>query len=51
MLPVRRVGRLSGLLGPSATQAEVRAWLAEAGYTDITLEMSGAMAYFRATRR
>lgn len=51
LLPVRRLGRLSGLLGPSATQAEVRAWLAEAGYTDITLDMSGAMGYFRATRR
>jgi ubiquinone/menaquinone biosynthesis C-methylase UbiE len=50
-LPLRQVGRFSGLLGPSATPAEVRAWLAEAGYTDIALEMSGAMGYFRALRR
>lgn len=50
-VPVRQLGRLSGLLGPSATGAQVRAWLAEAGYTDITLEMSGAMGYFRARRR
>lgn len=49
-VPVRRIGRLSGLLGPSATQAEVRAWLAEAGFTDVTLEMSGAMGYFRGVR-
>jgi ubiquinone/menaquinone biosynthesis C-methylase UbiE len=49
-LPVRRIGRLSGLLGPSATGAEVRAWLAEAGFTDITLEMSGAMGYFRGVK-
>jgi len=50
-IPLRQVGRLSGLLGPSATALEVRTWLAEAGFTDITLEMSGAMGYFRATRR
>lgn len=50
-LPVRRLGRFSGLLGPSATRAEVHAWLAEAGFTGITLEMSGAIGYFRAVRR
>jgi ubiquinone/menaquinone biosynthesis C-methylase UbiE len=49
-LPMRRVGRLSGLLGPSASRDEVRTWLAEAGFSDITLEMSGAMGYFRGTR-
>jgi ubiquinone/menaquinone biosynthesis C-methylase UbiE len=50
-IPLRRVGRLSGLLGPSASGAQVRRWLAEAGFTDLTLEMSGAMGYFRGTRR
>jgi ubiquinone/menaquinone biosynthesis C-methylase UbiE len=50
-LPVRQIGRLSGLLGPSATRAELHHWLAEAGFADITLEMSGAMGYFRARRR
>jgi ubiquinone/menaquinone biosynthesis C-methylase UbiE len=50
-VPVRRVGRLSGLLGPSATVTEVRTWLAEAGFTDLTLQLSGAMGYFRARRR
>lgn len=49
-VPIRKVGRLAGLLGPSATRAEVRAWLAEAGFTDITLRMSGAIGYFRATK-
>jgi SAM-dependent methyltransferase len=49
-LPVRRIGRLSGLLGPSATGAEVRTWLTEAGFTDVTLEMSGAMGYFRGVK-
>jgi ubiquinone/menaquinone biosynthesis C-methylase UbiE len=50
-LPIRRVGWFFGLLGPSATRAEVRAWLAEAGFADVTLEMSGAMGYFRGVRR
>lgn len=49
-VPVRRIGRISGLLGPSATGPEVRDWLAEAGFCDITLEMSGAMGYFRGVR-
>ena len=49
-LPIRRLGRFSGLLGPSATGVEVRAWLDEAGFTDVTLEMSGAMGYFRGVR-
>ncbi len=50
-VPIRRVGKLAGLLGPSATKAEVRDWLAEAGFTDISLRMSGAMGYFRAVKR
>jgi SAM-dependent methyltransferase len=50
MVPVRRIGRLSGLLGPSGTGEDVQRWLAEAGFGDITLEMSGAMGYFRGVR-
>jgi ubiquinone/menaquinone biosynthesis C-methylase UbiE len=50
-LPVRQAGRISGLLGPSATAADVRAWLAEAGFSEVTLEMSGPMGYFRGRRR
>jgi ubiquinone/menaquinone biosynthesis C-methylase UbiE len=49
-LPIRQVGRLAGLVGPSATRAEVRSWLAEAGFAEVTLEMSGAIGYFRGTR-
>lgn len=49
-LPIRTVGRFSGLLGPSATQAEVRAWMAEAGFVDVTLQMSGAIGYFRGVK-
>ena len=50
MVPIRRVGRAAGLLGPSATREEVQQWLAEAGFGDITLEMSGPMGYFRAVK-
>ncbi|MFL6063006.1 MAG: class I SAM-dependent methyltransferase [Marmoricola sp.] len=50
-IPVRGLGRLSGLLGPSATRAEVKAWMAEAGFTDVTLKESGAIAYFRGVKR
>jgi SAM-dependent methyltransferase len=50
-LPVRRIGRFSGLLGPSATKAEVRQWLGEAGFEEVTLEMSGAIGYYRGVKR
>lgn len=50
-LPIRRVGRVAGLLGPSATRAEVVDWLTGAGFDDVTLEMSGAIGYFRGVRR
>jgi len=49
-LPIRKVGRLAGLLGPSATKDEVLAWLGEAGFVEATLEMSGAIGYFRAVK-
>jgi ubiquinone/menaquinone biosynthesis C-methylase UbiE len=48
--PILTVGRFSGLLGPSATAAEVRAWLGEAGFAEVTLEMSGAIGYFRGVK-
>ena len=46
-LPVRQVGRLAGLLGPGASSTDVRDWLAEAGFEDVTLDLSGAIGYFR----
>lgn len=48
--PIRRIGRAAGLLGPGCTSTEVRSWLAEAGFTDVALEISGAMGYFRGVR-
>ena len=51
LVPLRGIGRIAGLLGPSATGDEVQTWLAEAGFADITLRLSGAMGYFRAVKR
>jgi ubiquinone/menaquinone biosynthesis C-methylase UbiE len=48
--PQIALGRASGLLGPSATTAEVRTWLAESGFTGVDLVESGALAYVTATR-
>lgn len=48
---MRLAGGLSRLLGPSATAAQVREWLSEAGFDDVRLDRSGAMGYFHAARR
>lgn len=49
-IPLRQVGRVAGLLGPSATREEVVSWMSEAGFGDVTVEMSGSMGYFRGTK-
>lgn len=49
-LPMRRVGRAAGLLGPGATATQLRRWLADAGCLEVTLQRSGAIGYFRARK-
>jgi SAM-dependent methyltransferase len=49
-LPMRKVGRFAGLLGPGATSTEVRDWLKEAGFEDVALTLSGAIGYFRGVK-
>ncbi|MCW2847191.1 MAG: SAM-dependent methyltransferase [Marmoricola sp.] len=49
-LPLRQTGRFTGLLGPGATSTEVSTWLAETGFQDIAITMSGAVGYFRGTK-
>lgn len=51
MVPITVVGRLSGLLGPGVTAAELPLWLEEAGFIDVAIRRSGPMSYFRGTRR
>jgi ubiquinone/menaquinone biosynthesis C-methylase UbiE len=48
--PMRRVGRLSGLLGPGCTTDEVCRWLTSRGIEEVTIDVSGAMGYFRGVR-
>ena len=48
--PMRQLGRVANLLGPSCTTTELAAWLAEAGIAGATLRTSGAMCYFRGVR-
>jgi SAM-dependent methyltransferase len=49
--PMRRGGRLAGLLGPGCTTDQVERWLARQGIADLTMDVSGPMAYFRGVRR
>ena len=48
--PLRRVGRLAGLMGPGCTGSELRHWLVGQGCADVTLERSGAIGYVRAVK-
>ena len=49
--PMRRLGRLAGLLGPGCTGDQVTSWLAGSGVPDATLDVSGALGYFRGAKR
>lgn len=48
--PLRRVGRAAGLLGPGCTGEQVTGWLAARGVEQVSLEVSGAIGYFRGVR-
>ncbi|MFB9313097.1 class I SAM-dependent methyltransferase [Nocardioides plantarum] len=48
--PLRRVGRLSGLMGPGCTSAELVHWLQAQGVPDPVIERSGAIGYFRGVK-
>jgi ubiquinone/menaquinone biosynthesis C-methylase UbiE len=49
-VPVRQIGRFTGLVGPAATSSEVERWLTEIGFEDISITVSGAIGYFRAVK-
>lgn len=49
--PLRRVGRLAGLLGPGCTGPQLVSWLEAQRMADVVLERSGAIAYFRGIKR
>ncbi len=48
--PMRRVGRVANLLGPGCTGPEVAGWLAANGLVEVSLDVSGAIGYFRGVR-
>ncbi len=50
-LPLRQVGRLSGLLGPGCTADDLEQWCAGQGIADLVLQRSGAIGYFRGVKR
>ncbi|WP_188111175.1 class I SAM-dependent methyltransferase [Nocardioides antri] len=49
--PMRRIGRIAGLLGPGCTGPQLVSWLEAQLMADVVLERSGAMAYFRGIKR
>lgn len=49
-LPLRQVGRFSGLIGPSASTSQLQGWLTQDGLEDVTITHSGAVAYFRGAK-
>ena len=49
--PMRRVGRLARILGPGCTGEQVASWLAGNGVHDVTLDVSGAIGYFRGVKQ
>lgn len=49
--PLRQVGRLAGLLGPGCAGDQVTHWLGAHGFGDVSLEVSGALGYFRGVKR
>lgn len=43
-------GRVAGVMGPSGTRADLERWLRDAGLRNVRIELSGAIAYFTATK-
>ncbi|MCL2543507.1 MAG: class I SAM-dependent methyltransferase [Nocardioidaceae bacterium] len=49
--PLRRVGRIAGLMGPGCRTTDLEDWLGDGGVDDVVVDVSGAIAYFRGVRR
>jgi SAM-dependent methyltransferase len=43
-------GRMAGVMGPSGTRSDLDAWLHDAGFQNVRIDMSGAIAYFAAIK-
>jgi SAM-dependent methyltransferase len=49
-MPAIAGGRLSGVMGPSGTRADLERWLRDAGLRNVQIDLSGAIAYFEAAK-
>ena len=49
--PLRTVGRFAGLLGPGCVSDQIINWLPAQGIDEVTLEISGALGYFRGVKQ
>jgi SAM-dependent methyltransferase len=49
-VPAIVAGRAAGVMGPSGSRADLEGWLRDAGLRNVRIEVSGAIAYFRATK-
>ena len=49
--PLRKLGRVAGLLGPGCTGPQLVSWLESQRMADVVLDRSGAIGYFRAIKR
>jgi ubiquinone/menaquinone biosynthesis C-methylase UbiE len=49
-MPLAVAARAAGLMGPSASAADLRRWMVVAGLSDVKLRRSGAVGYFEASR-
>jgi SAM-dependent methyltransferase len=48
--PMARMGRLSGLMGPSCSREDLEEWLPKYGFKSPAITRSGAISYFHAVR-
>jgi SAM-dependent methyltransferase len=49
-VPAIVAGRAAGVMGPSGSRGDLERWLRDAGLRDIRIDVSGAIAYFGATK-
>jgi SAM-dependent methyltransferase len=48
--PAIVAGRAAGVMGPSGSRSDLEGWLRDAGLRNVRIDVSGAIAYFTATK-
>jgi SAM-dependent methyltransferase len=49
-VPAIVAGRAAGVMGPSGSREDLERWLRDAGLRDVRIDVSGAIAYFSASK-